>query len=373
LHICMIAPEQIPVPPVIAGSVEICMSAFANELSQKHEITIISRSHPKLESITKRGQLTIIRVSPKKSYIDSVLNELEGKSFDLIQVDNRPKYAARIKAMFPDTPVSLFLHSLTFVTPPHITKSHARACLNQVDLIVANSRSLKKELRHHFPECQIPIYKTFLGVDPQEFCEPSEHDKQQFRRKYKVHHTFNVLFVGRIIRRKGIHVLIQAIHMLKRDVPNVRLLIAGGALKKKYLLKLKRYAALMQVPTTFIGYIPHRQLPKVYWLGDCFVCPSQKHEAFGLVNVEAMASGVPVVASAIGGIKEIIRHGTNGLLVRRFRYPGSFAKTILKLVRKPSYAENLRVHAHQNIQNKFTWTHAADRLEKIYLEHLKDR
>lgn len=373
MHICMIAPEQIPVPPVVAGSVEICMSALANELSQKHEITVISRSHPKLESITKRGQLTIIRVSPKKSYIESVLNELQGKSFDLIQVDNRPKYAARIKAMFPDTPVSLFLHSLTFVTPPHITKSYASACLDQVDLIVANSRSLKKELRHHFPQCRTPICKTFLGVDPLEFRMPTEHDKQHFRRKYKVHQTFNVLFVGRIIRRKGIHVLIQAIHELKRDVPNVRLLIAGGSLQKGYLRKLKRYAASLHVPITFIGYIPHRQLPKVYWLGDCFVCPSQKHEAFGLVNVEAMASGVPVVASAIGGIKEIIRHRENGLLVRRFRHPSRFAKSILKLMRNPGYAERLRLHANLDILNKFTWTHAANRLEKIYLEYLKDR
>ncbi|TCZ75893.1 glycosyltransferase family 1 protein [Paenibacillus albiflavus] len=371
LHICMVAPEQIPVPPIVAGSVEICMYAIAKELAEQHEVTIISRSHPKQDPVTIRGKLTIIRVSNhKRGYIDSVLKVMQGKTFDLIQVDNRPQYAARIKAMFPWTPVSLFMHSLTFVTPPHSTLEQARACLDQVDLIIANSSSLQDELQRHFPECRVPIYKTFLGVNPQVFRMPLRDEKLLIRKKYKVSHTFNILFVGRIIPRKGIQVLIQAVRMLKSKIPHVRLIIAGGTTSKSYFNKMKKYAAAMHVPTVFTGYIPHRHLPQVYWLGDCFVCPSQRHEAFGLVNVEAMASGVPVVASANGGIKEIIHDGVNGLLVHHYHHPREFAQTIHKLITRPDYAESLSMYAHQDVMNRFTWTHTASQLEKIYFHYL---
>jgi len=216
----MVAPEQIPVPPIVAGSVEICMYAIAIELAEQHEVTIISRSHPKLDLITIHGKLMIIRVSNnKRSYFDSVLQAMQGKTFDWIQVDNRPQYAASIKAMFPWTPVSLFMHCLTFVTPPHSTLDQASACLDQVDLIIANSSSLQDGLQRHFPKCRTPIYKTNLGVNPQVFRKPSRDAKLFIRKKYKASHTFNILFVGRIIPRKGIQVLIQEVRILKRKIP----------------------------------------------------------------------------------------------------------------------------------------------------------
>lgn len=373
LHICIVAPEQIPVPPIIAGSVEICISALAEELVKRHEVTIISRSHPKLESITKRGKLTIIRLPYRHSYIDSVLKVIREGNYDLIQVDNRPQYAARIKSMMPSIPVSLFLHSLTFVTPPHITDSLAKACLNKIDLIIANSESLQRVLEYKFPECAPSIRKTILGVDTKTFRVPTDQEKQLYKRKYKLQHTFNVLFVGRFIPRKGIKVLVQAVHRLKSEIPNVRLIIAGGSPNKRYIRYMKRYAGHLRVPILYMGYVPHLQLPKTYWLGDCFVCPSQKHEAFGLVNVEAMASGVPVIASDIGGIKEIIRHGDNGLLVHQFQRPSHFSKYIYKIARNPDYAKSLRSSAHQDVMSRFTWKRAANRLEEIYSAFLKDR
>lgn len=140
---------------------------------------------------------------------------------------------------------------------------------------------------------------------------------------------------------------------------------------KRYIQKLKGYAAKKRVPTTFLGYVPHRKLHQIYWLGDCFICPSQQHEAFGLVNIEAMASGVPVIASAIGGIKEIIKHEHNGLLVQSFHQPEEFANGMRKLLEKPHFAANLAAAARVHVLRQFSWEQSASRLNEIYTNYLR--
>lgn len=373
MHICIVAPEQIPVPPIIAGSVEICIYALARQLAKHHQVTIISRSHPKLQPISRHHQLTIIRVASGKSgsYLQSVLKALRRNSYDLIQVDNRPQMAARIKSHFPHTPVTLFLHSLTFVTPPRIALSSVADCFQPLDLIVVNSSSLQSELAARFPSHQQKIRIAMLGVNPGRFRVPSAKTKKTIRRSYRLDGSFNVLFVGRLIPRKGIEVLIDAVRLLRQSVPNARLIIAGGSPMKRYIQKLKGYAAKKRVPTTFLGYVPHRKLHQIYWLGDCFICPSQQHEAFGLVNIEAMASGVPVIASAIGGIKEIIKHEHNGLLVQSFHQPEEFANGMRKLLEKPHFAANLAAAARVHVLRQFSWEQSASRLNEIYTNYLR--
>lgn len=375
MNICIVAPEQIPVPPIIAGSVEICIYALARQLARYHEVTIISRSHPKLEPISRQHQLTIIRVNRGKSrsYLQAVLKTLQGNNYDLIQVDNRPRMAASIKSHFPHTPVTLFLHSLTFVTPPQISLTSASSCFQPLDLIVANSSSLQSELAARFPKHQHKFRVALLGTDLDQFKIPSVGTKRTIQRKYRLDRSFNVLFVGRLIPRKGIKVLIDAVRILRQSVPNARLVIAGGSPMKRYIHTMKRYAGKMRVPATFLGYVPHRKLHQIYWLGDCFVCPSQKHESFGLVNVEAMASGVPVIASSIGGIKEIIKHETNGLLVQRFSQPEGFANAMRKLAQNSEYAADLAARARADVLHQFSWEQSASRLSTIYTTYLRNR
>jgi spore coat protein SA len=149
-------------------------------------------------------------------------------------------------------------------------------------------------------------------------------------------------------------------------VPNARLIVAGSSPRKAYISHIKRYAKRLQVPTSFLGYVSHRNLHKVYWLGDCFVCPSQQHEAFGLVNVEAMASGLPVVASQIGGIMEIVNHEVNGLLVEQYRDPIQFAEYMRRMAEQPDYASKLSEAGREAMEQSYGWDKTAARIEEIY-------
>jgi spore coat protein SA len=368
VHIAMIAPEQTPVPTRLGGSVEICIYGIARRLAEQHPVTIISRRYPGYENVTRSGNLTIIRVpsgSPNR-YLSAVLKAVKKTHFDFIQVDNRPRYAAAIKKLCPETPVSLFLHSLTFVTPPQTTLLSTQTYLSKLDVIIANSRSLKKELGRLYPQLSHKIKKVLLGADLSRFRPPTGEEAMSLKRKYRLHGSFNVLFVGRLIPRKGLPVLINAMRKVRRAIPKSRLVIAGGQQKKGYAVSLKRQAKKAGVAATFLGSIPHRRLHRIYWLGDCCVCPSQKHEAFGLVNVEAMASGVPVIASSIGGIKEIIRNGHNGVLVKQIHNSEQFAKQIIKLAQNKSLAEKLAKQARADALKQYSWSSTAHALENIY-------
>jgi len=369
LHIGIVAPEQIPVPPVVSGSVEICISMIASQLAKKHQVTIISRRHSKYPNLSRHGNLTHIRVPGGKSgasYIREVMNVLHNHRFDLIEVNNRPRYAKLIKDRFPSTPVALVLHSLTFVTPPHLPLATANSFLSKPDLIVANSASLRHELSQRFPAYVNKIETVPLGVDTSTFRLPSPAEKRKLRIKYGVAKGYNVLFVGRLVPRKGIGVLIRAMRQLRRAVPDARLIVAGGSPHKAYIQRMKRLANTLHVPAKFLGFVPHHELHKAYWLGDCFICPSQLHEAFGLVNVEAMASGVPVIASRIGGIQEIIRHEQTGLLVDRFQDASAFAGSMKRLAAQPAFASQLSANARGTVVQQFGWNRTAARFEDIY-------
>ncbi|NOU75240.1 glycosyltransferase [Paenibacillus sp. LMG 31458] len=369
MHLLIIAPEQIPVPPILGGSVEISIHSIARELAKKHQVTVISRHHPRYSSISRRGQLTIIRVptGSSRTYLKEVLKATKGKRFDWIQVDNRPHYAAVIKRHFPKTPVSLFLHSLTFVKPPYASIRRCSEQLNKVDWIVANSSSLAQELSRLYPKQRNQLHKIYLGTDVARFSPISEKARRRLRRKYRVSSKgFQILYVGRLIKRKGIPHLIRAVHLARKSIPGMKLLIAGGEQGKGFKALLKRKANTLGVPTKFLGNIPHRKIHEIYGLANCFVCPSQKHEAFGLVNVEAMASGLPVIASNIGGIKEVIQHEHNGVLIEEFHDPRAFARSIVAVAERKEWAEGLAKQARQDVIKQFSWQATAQSLADFY-------
>lgn len=334
-----------------------------------HQVTVISRQHPRYSHISRRGQLTIIRVPTGSShtYLKEVLKATKGKTFDWIQVDNRPQYAAVIKRHFPKTPVSLFLHSLTFVKPPYASVRRCSKHLNKVDWIITNSSSLAEELTRLYPKQRDQLHKIYLGTELARFCPKSEKARRRLRRKYRVSNNgFQILYVGRLIQRKGIPTLIRAVHLARKSIPGLKLLIAGGEQGKGFKELLKRKANTLGVPTKFLGNIPHRKIHEVYGLANCFVCPSQKHEAFGLVNVEAMASGLPVIASDIGGIKEVIQHEHNGVLIKEFRDPRAFARSIVAVAERKEWAEGLAKQARSDVKKQFSWQATAQSLADFY-------
>jgi spore coat protein SA len=204
-------------------------------------------------------------------------------------------------------------------------------------------------------------------VDLQQFRPATLQQRQRLRKKYDARGAFVFAFAGRIIPRKGLPILMKAFAHVRKALPQVKLVVAGSG-KKHYIARLKRTAHSLRIPVKFIGYRPHRVMHQTYWLADCFVCPSQKHEAFGLVNVEAMAAGLPVIASQIGGIKEVVQHGKNGLLVDKYKSPKAFGKAMLKLARDHSLTDALGKQARADTAHRFSWNNTANTLMGMYVK-----
>jgi spore coat protein SA len=361
LNLLIVAPERIPIPG--NGSVEICILSIARQLAKQHSVTVISRAAAGLPAESKEGGVGIVRVrsGSSKIYLASVLRYLRGKTFDCIQVDNRPHYMAVIrKAVTPKTKVTLFLHSLTFVPQ----KSHVAARIKHADLIIVNSSSLKQKFSDRFPFISHQIRTVELGVDTEHFYPPSDAMRMQAKLKYGIKGDFTVLFVGRIIPRKGVHVLLKAVQLAGKQLP-VKLIVAGRALPA-YMKQLRTQAAKLGISVIWAGEVNHTKIHLLYQLADCLVCPSQKHEAFGLVNVEAMASGLPVIASRIGGIPEIVKHGESGYLVDRYDRPESFAEYLVRLGKSSTLRSTLGEAGRNIVLQKLTWSQTASRLASLY-------
>lgn len=124
------------------------------------------------------------------------------------------------------------------------------------------------------------------------------------------------------------------------------------------------------MPLKLIGKIPPSRIHLAYRLGDCLVCPTQFQEAFGLVIIEAMASGIPVIASRRGGIPEII-NGSNGILVKRYKQPSAYAIAIEKLIGSATLTQTLTIMGRETVVNKFSWDYAADRFDQLYRRYEK--
>ncbi|MCL6456812.1 MAG: glycosyltransferase family 4 protein [Gorillibacterium sp.] len=364
MRILMIAPGPIQVPPARGGSVEICMTAIARYLALGHDVVVASRLFSGQEPVLIEGRLTMRRVTVRKgqTYIHSVMETLREEQFDRIQIDNRPGYIPVVKRWFPYTPISIFLHSLTYTSAGKRTTAR----LSRADLIIANSISLKNRLGSRFPKLSSRIHTIHLGVDFDRFRPPLIEEREYLRQQAGLTGAYSVLFAGRVVPRKGLEVLLRAVQRLRRQVPSAVLVVAGSNGRWGYGKRIRHLAKVRKVPIKFLGNLPHQSMHTAYWLADCFVCPSQKHEAFGLVNVEAMASGLPCVASANGGIPEIIQHERNGYLVVDYNRALPFAKYMSRLALEPEKALMMAQTARNDMQLGFGWHRTAEALSQIY-------
>lgn len=360
MNIAIIAPEQIPIPPLLGGSVEITILAIAKELSQWHSVSIISRAHSRYPKHSVIDGVHIFRIPADSPdiYLSNVKKFLKGRKFDILQIDNRPKFVRPIKSMFPHSIVSLYLHSLTFVGSPQTIQTTTMGGLRKADLIITNSSSLQRRLSSRFPEVSSKIRVVRLGVDTSRFSPLQETVTPR---------PFTLLYAGRLIPRKGVPILLKAAQLVRRQVSEpFKVIIVGGSPKRKYTRQMQSLSRKLGVHATFTGTIPHRSIHHIFREADLFICPSQKHESFGLVNVEAMSSGLPVVASKNGGIKEVIEHGLSGILIKEYKEPQAFANAIaLLIMNKPLYLK-MKIEARKAALEKFSWSATAAKLSQIY-------
>ena len=176
-----------------------------------------------------------------------------------------------------------------------------------------------------------------------------------------------VLFVGRIQRLKGLEVLLRAFARL--GTLDARLVVVGGqrgtAHESREIGRVHHLAAKLGVEgrTRFVGAVPHEQLPLYYSAADVTVMPSS-YESFGLVAVESLACGTPVVATRVGGLSSLVRDGETGLLVP-WRDAQLFADRLRLVLTDEPLRQRLAGQARASVL-RFSWERIADAHLAVY-------
>jgi spore coat protein SA len=362
MNMIVVAPPAYPVSAKTGGSVEISLYQIASRVCKTHQVTILSRNKHNLPPLTTKGQLSIVRFPKTKSYIQQIISYIKKKQVDLIQVENRPAFVIPLRKNFPDKKIVLVLHSLTFMKK--LKTEQQIEVIKKADAILCNSEFIRNEYRQLFPKDAGKFHAIYLGTDLSRFRPPTLEEKINIRKKYNVHDSFNVLNAGRIIPGKGIHLLVNAVGTLKNKYPYIKLILVGPCSNKKYRSLLIDEGKKAGIDICFTGPVKPSEMHRMYWLGDCFVLPTQFHEAFGLVNIEAMASGLPVIASNRGGVPEIL-NSSHGILVDDYQNARAFSQAIENMIRFPSQRKGLIKKGLVWVQ-QFSWEKAAERYCQFY-------
>lgn len=171
----------------------------------------------------------------------------------------------------------------------------------------------------------------------------------------------NILFVSRLEKRKGIGYLLKAYKMVKKDIPESRLIIVGPGKAEKYKDWVNA-AKLNDV--VFTGYASSADLPRYYRTADVFCMPAVGRESFGIILLEAMSSGTAIVASDIDGYASVITDGVDGLLVPPRDVKG-LAQTLTSLLQDKERRTSLAQQGRSKVE-KQTWEDIADRTLEYY-------
>ena len=195
--------------------------------------------------------------------------------------------------------------------------------------------------------------------------------------------SYTVLYIGRLEKRKGAHVLAKAIPYVLKDVPETKFLIIG---RDTYLTpagnrfsgnKEDSFKETMINEITekylknvnFLGFVDDENLPRYYMTCDVFVAPSL-YESFGLIYVEAMSYGKPIVGCNVGGVPEVVRNGVTGLLVPP-ENPVLLANAITKILKDKHMRDEMGQEARKHVEAHFTRELMTERTVHAYQRCLK--
>lgn len=172
-----------------------------------------------------------------------------------------------------------------------------------------------------------------------------------------------ILFVGRFYPRKGFPILLAALPRIAARIPGARLLVVGDGPLDPWYRALARRAPC---DVRFLGELSWADIPRAYGSADVFVAPSTGSESFGIVHLEAMASGVPIVASDIEGYREILDPGREALLFPN-RDERSLADAVIRVLRDPELARSMAAAGRRKAE-RYAWSEIARNLDSFYLE-----
>ena len=259
-----------------------------------------------------------------------------------------------------------------------------RTAYQNADGVVAVSESMRQDVQSLYGVAPERIRVIHNGIDLQQYRPtPSPETLAEFGIRADMPY---VLFVGRITRQKGILHLVRAIRHFH---PGLQVVLCAGApdtpeIGREMADAVEAARAATQNPIIWIPQMLARdKVIALYTHAAIFVCPSV-YEPFGIINLEAMACETPVVASAVGGIPEVVEHGDTGILVPAEtldhsevepRHPEQFARDLAAAVNTllddPALRAEMARKARERVERQFSWTRIAQQTLEFYAEVLE--
>ena len=253
-----------------------------------------------------------------------------------------------------------------------------RTAIEMADSVIAVSEETKVDVLKHFNVDESKIQVIYNGINLEEYSPSKKYDALiengvDPERPY-------VLFVGRITRQKGIIHLVNAIEFMDKDIQVV--LCAGAPDTDEIAKEMEDCVAAVKKNRDDVIWID-KMLDKadviqLYTHATVFCCPSI-YEPFGIINIEAMACGTAVVASAVGGIKEVVVHGETGLLVPLeqqdvapfepvdpIKFSKDLAEGVNKVVRDAELRRRMEVKGRERVEQYFDWRAIAKQVKDLY-------
>jgi glycosyltransferase involved in cell wall biosynthesis len=375
------------------GSVPTVVYYLAKYASKRHEVTILERDHgvmPREEIIDGIRYFRIdadkLPAAPYKlvksfsgltrlirdafSIARKINKFIVREEFDIVHVHfpfassilvslnkelrNKMVYTAHVGeerkrfGLEPSAPLALKLFSPDLYLMKRVKKS-----------VVLNEPLKEKLAKKGIPGEKLEVIPN--GVNVEDF-NVSKEEVERVRRKYGLEGVI-VMFAGTVTPRKGILELMKAAELLNRR--DVLLLVVGNLdLDKEYARKVMEYAESKKINAKFTGFVPYEDLKALYSACDMFVLPSFE-EGQGVVLLEAMASGKPLIGSNVGGIPMQIKDGWNGFLVE----PGNekqLAEKIGYLIENEEERAIMGKNSRKLAKEEFDWEKIAERYLKIY-------
>ena len=356
------------------GGVESHVRSLSRELARRgHEVTVVTSQHDRaLSAEETMDGFRVIRVRPR---------------FIFMQTPITPRMRGSLRALSADV---VHAHS-----PPPLASHYAGAVASERGIPYVVTYHCDVELPSAFGSVVESIYRRSLGADtlrnanqvivttrtyaatsraiwrynPSVIPNAVDHrrfrpdvDGSAIRSKLRIPPEVPiVLLVGRIVPHKGVEHFVEA----ARYVPDASFLVAGGG---SSLDAMKRLALSMGVAdrVRFLGRISDDRLPEVYAACDVFVLPSvSRLEAFGIVALEAMSTGKPVIVADIPGVREMIEDGRDGLLADPVN-PRDLAEKIRRLLSDPKARRTMGARGREKVLGSFSIERVTDRIEAVY-------
>jgi phosphatidylinositol alpha-mannosyltransferase len=254
---------------------------------------------------------SIARITISLTLADKVKEVLEREKFDIIHLHEPLAPTLCTTVLRLSNSINIGTFHATESRPsyrwsrPLLLRRFLKKWFERLDGRIAVSPPARDFINKHFPSTY-DIIPNGIDLD---YFSPANSPLPEFQDE-----KTNILFVGRLENRKGLEYLLKAYRLIKPDCPNCRLIVVGPGtrLRRKYE---KNIAESGLPDVVFTGRVDNKELPRYYKTADIFCAPATGHESFGIVLLEAMATGKPVIASDISGYRSVITDGLDGILV----------------------------------------------------------